>query len=179
MKEKVWTQLSRKRLFDSPYFVVDKDETVFPDGNVGDYFVLQPGQSAMVIPQVSADEFVVIRQFRYPVQKFSIEFPAGARDANEEAHAAAVRELKEETGIEAVELKKIGRFAVAPSRSTQYSTVYLAQDLTFGEAANDPDEDIEVLRVSRSEIAQMILDGIITDGPTLAAWALFLNHETQ
>lgn len=156
--------------------MIDKDEVVLPSGEVGDYFVIDPGQSVCIIPQVSETEFVMIEQFRYPLQRTSFEFPAGGIEPGEKPLIAAARELIEETGVKADTLTQIGAFAVEASRSVQMSNVYLATGLTFGEAHNDPDEQIEVLRVTHAEIDQMITDGIIIDGPTLAAWTLFQQH---
>lgn len=174
--KKTWQQLSRTRDFECAHFVVEKDEVVLPSGEVGDYFVIDPGQSVFVIPQVSETEFVMIEQFRYPLQRMSFEFPAGGIEEGESGESAAARELKEETGMTADVLTRIGGFAVEPSRSVQMSTVYLATGLTFGQAKNDPDEQIEVLGVTHAEIDQMIADGIIIDGPTLAAWTLFQQY---
>lgn len=174
-----WQQLSRETAYENPHFTVYKDECVLPSGDVGDYHVIDPGEGVFIIPQVSADEFVMIRQLRYPVQEETIEFPAGGVERGESVELTAKRELVEEAGVTAGQMTLVGEFYTEPGRSVQKLFVYVAHDLTFGEPKNDPDEEIAVIRKTRQEIAQMIANGIITDGPTLAAWTLFLNHQPQ
>ena len=85
-----------------------------------------------------------------------------------------MHELKEEAGISAGKMELIGKFFIAPGHNTQECYVYLATNLSFGDQSIEPDEvAIKVKKVKPSEIVELINNGAIKDGPTIAAFSIF------
>jgi ADP-ribose pyrophosphatase len=101
-----------------------------------------------VVP-ITPDGFVIVtRQFRPPVNKYVIEFPAGLNDQNETLEEVAKRELLEETGYVARSLKFIGKGPLSSGASAEILTVFLATDIDYkGEQALDSAEEIEVVKI--------------------------------
>jgi 8-oxo-dGTP pyrophosphatase MutT (NUDIX family) len=119
---------------------------------------------------------ILLKQHRYPTQKYSWEFPGGAVRSGETPEQAAIRELREETGVRAEHLTMIGRFHPIPALAPQLTTVYVAR-LTEAYLSDSASEqyvdDIVGLRIfSRSTLRTMAGNGEITDGLTLTSLTL-------
>lgn len=131
----------------------------------------------MVIPVLDDGRLILVRQFRYLVDKHSIEFACGSMSANEISFETARRELLEETGFKAGELMKIGEFEPANGYCKDKTCVYVGVEL---EQLTDPqhfnNEVLEVLFRRIDEFEQMIKGGEIWDGQTLAAWAMARDY---
>lgn len=115
-------------------------------------------------------EMVLVRQYRAPVGRLTVEVPAGACHPGESAEEAARRELAEETGYRAARLEPILAFHPAIGYSSERITVYLATGLTLGEARPDEGEEIEVLLRNPAEVEEMIRRGEISDSKSLLAF---------
>jgi 8-oxo-dGTP pyrophosphatase MutT (NUDIX family) len=101
-----------------------------------------------VVPFTSDDHVILTKQFRPPVDKYVIEFPAGLNDQNESLEEVAKRELLEETGYEACSLKPVCEGPLSSGASTEVLTVFLAIDIVHkGEQKLDSAEEIEVLKL--------------------------------
>jgi ADP-ribose pyrophosphatase len=123
-----------------------------------------------ILPLIGKDKIVLIRQFRFPINKEIWEIPAGKLDRGEKPEIGAKRELKEETGYEAKNLKKIGEFYLAPGYSTEYMYLFLAQGLKRGEQSLDKGEKIKEVKIfSRNEVLKMIKLRKIVDAKTILA----------
>jgi ADP-ribose pyrophosphatase len=118
----------------------------------------------------SGDEPRVLleRQYRYPAQEYLWELPAGRIDPGESALAGAKRELIEETGYRAKRWKKALTFYASPGFLDETMTIYLARELTLGQAQPEEDESIECHLVPLSEAIEMVLAGQIHDGKAIA-----------
>jgi ADP-ribose pyrophosphatase len=101
-----------------------------------------------------------------------LELPAGVTEANEPVDASALRELREEIGMQANAMRRIGEFFIAPGYTTEYLYIYLATDLTPAPLPGDEDEFIEVMPTPISETFAMVKNGQIRDAKTLAALLL-------
>jgi ADP-ribose pyrophosphatase len=123
-----------------------------------------------ILPLIGKDKIILIRQFRFPIGKEIWEIPAGKLDRGEKPEIGAKRELKEETGYEAKELKKIGEFYLSPGYSTEYMYLFLAKGLKKGEQSLDKGEKIKEVKIfSRKEVLKMIKSRKIVDAKTILA----------
>ncbi len=122
----------------------------------------------------------MVRQFRYPMKEHLLELPAGKLEPGEEPFPAAVRELSEETGLEAKSWTDLGFIYTSPGFSTERLYLYLARDLVQGEAHPDPNEFLDVERQPLQELLDRVMAGEISDGKTaigvLKAARLCLEH---
>jgi ADP-ribose pyrophosphatase len=123
-----------------------------------------------ILPLIGKDKIVLIRQFRFPINKEIWEIPAGKLDKGEKPEIGAKRELKEETGYEAKEVKKIGEFYLSPGYSTEYMYLFLARGLKKGEQSLDKGEKIKEVKIfSKKEVLEMIKTRKIVDAKTILA----------
>lgn len=156
-----------------------RDIVTLPDGNsaIREYFV-HPG-AVMVIPLLQdADgqlKLVLERQFRYPVGKVMIEFPAGKLDAGEHSLACAQRELVEETGYRARQWARAGVLHPVIAYSTECIDIWFAKDLHLGQRHLDEAEFLEVFTATPAELLQWCFEGKVTDAKTLTG-ALWLQN---
>jgi 8-oxo-dGTP pyrophosphatase MutT (NUDIX family) len=133
-------------------------------------FVRHPGAAAVVAVDDSG-RVCLVRQYRHGVEDFLWEIPAGKLDPGEAPEACAVRELAEETGVQARRWTSLGQFLPAPGIFTEVIHLYLARDLTVGAPAPDADEELEIQWLPIEEAAGMVLRGEWSDGKTgLALW---------
>jgi ADP-ribose pyrophosphatase len=134
--------------------------------------VRHPGAVA-VLAERPDGKFVFVRQYRKPIEQELLEMVAGTLDFGENPDACARRELKEETGYDAAELKKLGVIALAPGYSDERLHLYYAK-LVPARGTEDPDEDehLEVVCLTAAEFERLIRKGEIEDSKTLAAWLL-------
>jgi len=100
-----------------------------------------------ILPLVGKNKIVLIKQFRFPIKKEIWEIPAGKLNKGEKPEIGAKRELKEETGYVAKELKKIGEFYLSPGYSTEYMYLFLAKGLKKGKQILDKGEKIEEVKI--------------------------------
>lgn len=112
-----------------------------------------------VVPVTDNKEALLIKQFRPPVNRYVVEFPAGLNDRGDALEDAARRELLEETGYSAREMIYLGEGPVSSGASGEVLTVFLAKGLEFKGIGNrDETEDIEVIKVPLFELYQKLSD---------------------
>lgn len=153
-----------------------EDDVRRADGSSGIYAVVDKPVYALVIAR-DGDRFRLVEQFRYPLGIRRWEFPQGTVPGQEDLAPAelAARELREETGLRAGSMIALGQLDVAPGMTSQRGWVFLADDVIEGEHDREHEEqDMHSEWFGRSEVERMILDGVITDAQSIAAWALFL-----
>jgi 8-oxo-dGTP pyrophosphatase MutT (NUDIX family) len=127
--------------------------------------VRHPGAAAVVAVDASR-RVCVVRQYRHGVEDFLWEIPAGKLDPGEPAARCAVRELAEETGLEAKSWLSLGLFIPAPGIFTELIHLYMAQDLTAGVPNPDADEELELQWLPLEEALDLVLRGEWNDGKT-------------
>jgi ADP-ribose pyrophosphatase len=161
------TRISGEQVFDGHFLKVQRDIVTLPDGTITDReYIKHPG--AVVILPVFEDGSVLLeRQFRYPLDRVFIEFPAGKIDPNEDTLACAKRELLEETGYTASSWQFVCTIHNAIAYSDEHLEIYLAKGLTAGEAKLDEGEFLEVYRASLPELMDAVRSGQVTDVKTL------------
>ncbi|MEH3053037.1 MAG: NUDIX hydrolase [Patulibacter minatonensis] len=170
-------------VFQSRWTTLREDEIERPNGYAGSYAVIEKRRAALVIPW-DGEELHLVRQWRYPLGQWSIEFPQGTLNGppgstsqpehDEEPELVARTELKEELGITAGSLEQLGTLAFAPGISNQFCDVWLATDLQDGDTELEPEEEglLTHLPVTPEQFQMLMADGQIVDAATLAAWAM-------
>ncbi len=129
--------------------------------------VVRHAGSAVMVAMDESKRILLARQYRLPAKKSLWELPAGKLDEGETPLQAARRELAEETGYRAKKWKKLASFYVSPGYAAERMTIFLATDLTEGEATPMDDERIEKQWFQQKEIAAMIEGGKIEDAKTI------------
>ena len=137
--------------WETEYFHAGYDVVEQPDGEEANYYWLQPNDAVIVVAVTDDDEVVVVEQYRPRMQMDALGFPAGAIEDDEDADAAARRELREETGYDAGRVTYVDTYV--PSGWTRYVRhVYFADDLTEGEQDLDDGEFITVDTIPVDEL---------------------------
>jgi 8-oxo-dGTP pyrophosphatase MutT (NUDIX family) len=172
-------QLNSREVYRNNWMTLREDTIRRPDGSEGIYTVIDKPTYALVIPR-DRERYHLVEQFRYPLGLRRWEFPQGT--APERLHldpdALAHRELREETGLRAASMERLGQLDVAAGMSSQRGWVYLATGLSEGEHEREHEEqDMHSAWFERAEVERMMRDGEITDAQSIAAWALLLLNE--
>jgi ADP-ribose pyrophosphatase len=158
-------------VYDCGLFRVTEEHAKDRDGFEIKRSIVRHAGSAVIL--VAEDNrILLVRQYRMPAKKYLWEIPAGRLDPGETPLKAAKRELTEETGYRARTWKKLATWWASPGFLSEKMTLFLATDLTEGDADPMDDERIETRWFARSELDEMVRNGKIEDGKTLIAWSL-------
>jgi len=163
-------QVSSQLIFDGHVLHVYKDDIQLTNGKAAFREYVRHIGAVCVVPLTKEREVICVRQYRYPLGRVVTEIPAGKLDSREEDRQSAVlRELREETGAICGSLTYLGRYYASPAILDECISMYLAEDLTFGETDPDDDEFLEIVRIPLEELCEKIACGEIEDGKTQAA----------
>lgn len=166
---------SSRVVYENPWLSLREDEIELGDGSRGVYSVVDARDFAVVIP-FENEGFHLVEQYRYPLRARSWEFPSGSfpRGVSGTPEELAAAELAEETGFTAGRLDRLGQLNPANSMTGQTGHVFLATELTPGAPRRElTEQDMRQAWFPRAEVERMLREGVITDGPTLAAYLLF------
>ncbi|MBE8952519.1 MAG: NUDIX hydrolase [Quinella sp. 1Q7] len=182
-KNLVEKKISSEPVFDGVLLHVRKDTVELPNGHTAPReWIEHPGASA-VIPLLPDNQIILVRQFRYPVGKVTLEVPAGKLDKiGEDPIECARRELSEETGYTAGKLWKLTTIATTVGFSNEYIHLYAAADLTPGKIHPDSDEFINVVKLPLTAALQMVETGKIFDAKSAVSILLLAKqvfHKTR
>jgi 8-oxo-dGTP pyrophosphatase MutT (NUDIX family) len=169
-----WQTHRTRTVYENGWIRVREDAVTRPDGSAGVYGVTEMKHPAVfVVPVTQAGEVLLVRLHRYPIDRTSIEVPAGGSDG-EEPLVAAQRELREETGRSAASWTRLGEFYSLNGVADARADVFLAQGLTGDDVgAGAAAEGIsEALVVPWAEAMELVRTGVIHDGETIAALML-------
>jgi len=159
--------VSSKEVYACNLFRVTEDEAVDKTGWRIRRCVVRHNGSAVMMPVDAKNRVLLVRQYRLPADQYLWELPAGKIDEGETALQAAKRELVEETGLRAKKWKKLAMFYPSPGYVEETMTIYLATELTQGDAQPMEDERIETKWFSRKELQELIHTNRITDAKTM------------
>lgn len=138
-----------------------------PHGKILSRQIIEHPGCVVIAPKTGSGKFILVRQYRFPLDQHLWEFPAGGREPKETFVAAAKRELMEEIGMRPRRLKELVRFYPTPGVSGEKMHLFLASDLIPQSAPKDEDEEFEVRAFSLGEIERMIRSRRIVDGKTI------------
>src|SRR5258708_11258173 len=142
------TCLESKTIHQGPFLTLKCDTVCLPDGKQATREYVQHPGAVMVIPLFDDGRVLMESQYRYPMGKVMVEYPAGKLDPNEGALACAKRELQDTTGYTAREYVYLTRIHPIISYSTEFIDIYLARGLTAGERKLDDGEFLELFAAS-------------------------------
>ncbi|MBI1806873.1 MAG: NUDIX hydrolase [Ignavibacteria bacterium] len=156
----------------NPWWSYRKDDVVLPSGKPGEYHFVHVLGSSMIVPILDDGKMILVNQYRYLLNRESIEFPCGSVKEGSTYDETARHELAEETGFEADQLVCAGEFDPYNGVTDEICKVYIARKLHHVMAAHDETEEFERIHLSPQKFDEMIKLGKVWDGMTLAAWAL-------
>ncbi len=161
----------KKTVFQGRIFTISVDRVTYPDGRTVNMEVVRHPGSVVLIPTPAHARVVLVRQYRYVVDKWLWELPAGTLEPNEEPEAAALRECHEEVGRIADRAEHMATFYPSPGFCDEAMHFFLLTGLRErradeAPAAQDPDELLNVREFSVAEVRQMIRKGEIVDMKT-------------
>ena len=157
-------------------FKIRRDYLKTPDGKETKFEIVEHGGSVVVIPVDGQGNMWFVRQYRHAAGMDLLELPAGTRDGNEPYEECAAREIREEIGMEAGTLLKVGEFYLAPGYSTEFMGIFLATDLRHNPLDPDADEFLSVEKMSVKSAMEMAEHGEVPDAKSLAALLLARPH---
>jgi len=174
------TTLSSREVYRNHWMRVREDEILRSNGQKGIYGVVDKDEAAIILP-IDGDRVWLVSQFRYTIQQRALELPQGGWEQEiDNAEELARGELREETGLKAAQMTRLGFVWIAYGFTRQKQHVFLATGLTQSATDRDAEEhDLQVHSLSITEFEQKMLSGEIADASTLAAWALYLMQKDR
>jgi ADP-ribose pyrophosphatase len=161
---KHWHSLSRQMLLDgAPWITVQLEQVKLPNGVViDDYFMLQTRSWVAVFAVTPDGRVPLVRQYRYGIDAYTLELPAGYIEPGEEPQYSAQRELREEVGYTAADFELLNSYHLMAPRGDMQMYVVLARDIRqIGEQALEPTEEIAVQWFTLDDLRAAWLDGAI------------------
>lgn len=149
-----------------------QDKVRTTKGQVVTYTRYNASDVVIVVPFLADKKLVMIRQYRYPLGKVLLEFPAGHVEGDEVPVETAKRELEEETGYKAKKIERIYRYHPSVSRSNQNVHVFKATGLAEGKTKHDGGEDINVEVMTTEKVLKLIKQGKVESAGTLISYLL-------
>jgi len=164
-------QISSKRIHTGKIIKLDSDRIRYPDGSEAEVDIVRHSGASAVVPFLSDPEgedpqILLLRQYRYAADGYLYEIPAGRLDPGETPADCAARELKEETGCTAKQMEPLITMVTTPGFTDERIHLFMATELTHGEATREADEFADVIIMRLSEALELIQKGEIVDGKT-------------
>jgi ADP-ribose pyrophosphatase len=159
------------------FLEVRRDDVRLPDGSLATREYIRHHGAVAVIPVLDDGRVVLVRQYRYPVRKVLLEFPAGRLEAGEEQLACAQRELREETGYVAAEWAYGGEIHNAPAYSDESIWIWFARGLVAGQKQLDEGEFVETLILDAAALDACAARGELPDVKTQIGLAWLLRWQ--
>jgi ADP-ribose pyrophosphatase len=162
--------ISSRERYRSPIFWVTEERAKDPGGFEIQRAIVHHAGSAVMMAVDARRGILLVRQYRLPTRAMLWELPAGRLDPGEKPLEAARRELREETGYRARRWKKLISFYPSPGYVSEKMTIFLATELTAGEATPMEDERIQTRWFSARQVEKMILSSKIQDSKTMIGY---------
>ncbi len=169
------TTLSSREVYRNHWMRLREDEILRSNGEKGIYGVVEKHDAAIILP-IDHGRIWLVEQHRYTIGERALELPQGGWEMEIDCPEELARgELREEIGMDAAEMRCLGMLWIAYGFTRQKQHVFLATGLKPAQKDPDAEEhDLTVRSVTVEEFEQMMLDGTIRDGCTVAAWGLYL-----
>jgi ADP-ribose pyrophosphatase len=170
------TTIKSKTIFHGRAFKVRQDEIQFPNGHATLLDIVEHKGAVTILPVDEANHIWFIKQYRHAAGGIILELPAGTLEEGEDPEACALREIREEIGMSASKIEKLGEFYMAPGYTTEYLYAYLATGLNRDPLPGDEDEIITIEKIPAEEAYSMAESGQVHDAKTLATLLLALRR---
>ena len=175
------TRISGEEIYHGKILRVTRDTVALEDGTQAFREVVHHPGGACVVPLTDDGQVLMVRQFRYPHRRETLEVPAGKLEYGENPLECAIRELKEEVGGEAETLESLGSLFPTPAYDEEVIYMYLARQITETSTQSlDADEFLDVVRIPLADAVQMVMENRIRDAKTqiaLLKTAFLLQNE--
>lgn len=170
-----WKRLDSKKILEAgdgkaTFMELFQDRVRTSKGHLVTYTRYNASDVVIVVPSLPDGRLVMIRQYRYPLDKILLEFPAGHVEGREDLGVTAKRELEEETGYRAEKIEQVYRYHPSVSRSNQVVHVFRASGLVSGKTRHDGGEDISIEILTRDELQSLITRGEVESAGTLISF---------
>lgn len=159
--------LASEVLFEGRVVGLSIDEVRLPDGRTARWEKVSHPGAVGIVPLLDDGRVVMVRQYRHAVRGVLLEIPAGKLDAGEAPEETARRELAEEVGLRAGEMRKLAEFFNSPGYSDEYFHLYLARELGPERGEPEADEFLEIEKIPLDEAVSMIASGKIRDAKSI------------
>jgi len=169
-------ELNSVTIYQGHVFAVRQEQVRLPDGRTVQLDIVAHPGAVVLVPVDEEGTLWFVKQYRHAAAEVMLELPAGTTEPGEDLDVCAHRELREEIGMAAGNLQKIGEFYIAPGYSTEFLTIYLATHLQPDPLPGDDDEFIQVERIPVAQAFAMAESGQFRDAKTLAALILARPH---
>jgi len=161
------TTISEKHIYEGNVIKVSMLNITLPNGKEATRDIVYHPGASVVVPMSDDGALYMVKQYRKPIDQVSLELPAGKLDPGEDPRTCASRELKEETGLDAEEIKHIVSIHTTPGFSNEVIHMYVARGLKEGDPCADEDEFITSEKFKINTLIQMILNHEITDAKSM------------
>lgn len=163
-----------------PWYSVRQDKIILPDGRPGEYNVVQHPGAVWIVPITTTGEIVLLHHYRYTVDDWCWEIPAGGLKPDQSPLELAQIELQEEIGGTATKWQEIATFYTSNGISNEKATIFLATGVTLAQPKHEPAEVMTIHPTPINQALTMARTGQITDGPSALGLLLcepYLNYE--
>jgi 8-oxo-dGTP pyrophosphatase MutT (NUDIX family) len=169
MRDLRWKKLASEKVYSDRWFQARADKCEFPDGRIIEpYYVVELPNWANIFVVTSDEKIVLVRQYRYPVDQVTYELPGGVIDRGEDPKAAAIREMKEETGYHSDEVEFVCQLSPNPAINNNTAYFFLAKNAISGEKKSvDAFEDIDICLFTKEEFLQLLRENKMQHGVQL------------
>jgi ADP-ribose pyrophosphatase len=167
--------LSSKEVFRGRAVNLRIDTIEKKSGQVTTREIVEHQDCIAIVVVDGADNIVMVKQFRTPVNRVLLEIPAGGVEDGEDPEDCVRRELQEETGYLPGKIERLGGFYAAPGYCSEYLHVFLATDLSESRLIAEDTDEIEVVRIPVPEVLKMIDSGEICDAKSIAGLLKYLG----
>jgi ADP-ribose pyrophosphatase len=176
MTRKSATLKERRTIYKGRIFNLDVDRVQLPGGHIVDMEIVRHPGSVVMLPTPSADEIILIRQYRYTIDKWIWEVPAGSLKPDEDPVEAAARECEEEIGLRPAVVERLRSFYPTPGFCNEEMIFFRCSDLRppapDSTARKDEDEELEPKTFTLKEARDLLRRGEIIDLKTAVALTL-------
>ncbi|KYZ77503.1 ADP-ribose pyrophosphatase [Anaerosporomusa subterranea] len=158
--------ISSERIYEGAIVNIRRDTVTLPNGKSATREVVEHPGAVAVVPVTDDGKVILVRQFRHPIGQLLLEIPAGKLDKGEHPDDCARRELEEETGFVASQLRRIASIFTTPGFTNEIIHIYLATGLTATAQHPDEDEFLAVEYYDRDQIKELLAAGELQDSKT-------------
>jgi ADP-ribose pyrophosphatase len=171
-----WTVLAYAVLYSNPWITVREDRVIQPDGQEGTFGIVEMKPGVSVLPVDDDSTVYLVRVFRYTLDRDSLEALAGGVEEDEDPIDAARRELREEAGIEAMDLIDLGVVDQLTEVVVSPDHLFLARGLSFTQSDQEETEDIERVAVPLAQAVEWALDGTVSHAASVVLILKAAHH---